>query len=57
MDNAQIKDIIIAPDGKEVEELAGKEVLMCLRKAIPVEEYLRRGYVFRDREESQSKSL
>ncbi len=57
LDNAQIKDIIIAPDGKEVEELAGKEVLMCLRKAIPVEEYLRRGYVFRDREESQSKSL
>src|SRR3989344_4940639 len=30
LDNANVRDIAIAPDGKEVEELAGKEVLMCL---------------------------
>ena len=44
LDNAEVRDIAIAPDGKEVEELAGKEVLMCLRKAISVKEYLRKGY-------------
>ena len=44
MDNAEVRDIAIAPDGKEVEELAGKEVLMCLRKTISVKEYLRKGY-------------
>jgi len=41
-DNARIKYIAIAPDGKEVEELTGKEVLMNLRKKVPVEEYFRR---------------
>ena len=41
LDNAKIAYISIAPDGKEVEELAGKEVLMNLRKKISVEEYLR----------------
>jgi DNA primase len=41
-DNARIKYIVIAPDGKEVEELTGKEVLMNLRKKITVEEYFRR---------------
>ncbi|MDP2672252.1 MAG: DNA primase DnaG [Nanoarchaeota archaeon] len=44
LDNAEVRDIAIAPDGKEVEELAGKEILMCLRKTIPVKEYLRKGY-------------
>jgi len=41
-DNARIKYIAMAPDGKEVEELAGKEVLMNLRKRIPIDEYFRR---------------
>jgi DNA primase len=41
-DNANIKYISIAPDGKEVEELAGKEILMNLRKKISVDEYFRR---------------
>ncbi len=41
-DNAKVKYIVIAPDGKEVEELAGKEILMNLRKKISVEEYFRR---------------
>ena len=57
LDNAKVKDIAIAPDGKEVEELTGKEVLMCLRRTISVEEYLRKGYFPRDREETKSKNL
>jgi DNA primase len=40
LDNAKIKYIAIAPDGKEVEELAGKDVLIGLRKRMTVEEYL-----------------
>ena len=39
VDNARIKDIVVAPDGKEVEELSGKEILMNLRRRIPVEEF------------------
>ena len=42
LDNAKIKYIAIAPDGKEVEELMGKEILMTLRKKMTVEEYLAR---------------
>ena len=41
-DNAEINHISIAPDGKEVEELQGKEVLMNLRKKISVKEYFRK---------------
>jgi DNA primase len=41
-DNADINFIAIAPDGKEVEELTGKEVLMNLRKKISVKEYFRK---------------
>lgn len=41
-DNVDVKHIAIAPDGKEVEELTGKEVLMNLRKKISVEEYFRK---------------
>jgi len=37
VDNARIKYIAVAPDGKEVEELTGKEILMNLRKKVPVE--------------------
>lgn len=40
LDNANVKYIAIAPDGKEVEELAPKEILMQLRKKITVGEYL-----------------
>jgi len=39
VDNVKIKSIAIAPDGKEVEELTGKEILMCLRKQVTVEEF------------------
>ena len=39
VDNAKVKYITIAPDGKEVEELSGKEILMRLRKKISPEEF------------------
>ena len=42
VDNANVKYIASAPDGKEVEELAEKEVLMNLRKKVPVEEFFYR---------------
>ncbi len=42
LDNANVKYIAMAPDGKEVEELAAKEVLMNLRKKVSVGEYLRK---------------
>lgn len=39
LDNARIKYIAIAPDGKEVEELTGKEIFICLRRKVPIKEY------------------
>ena len=42
VDNAKVKYIAIAPDGKEVEELTGKEILMNLRKKVTPEEFFSR---------------
>ena len=42
IENAEIDYIAVAPDGKEVEELQGKEILMNLRKKVPVSEFLSR---------------
>ena len=42
VENARVKYIAIAPDGKEVEELTGKEILMNLRRRFPVEEFIAR---------------
>ena len=39
-DNVKVKDVATAPDGKEVEELAGKELLAALRKKMPVQVFL-----------------
>ncbi len=39
VDNANIKYIASAPDGKEVEELQGKEILMNLRRRVSVDEF------------------
>jgi DNA primase len=56
VDNARIKDITVAPDGKEVEELTGKEILMCLRKKTLVREFLARsGYPKRSFEKEERK--
>ncbi len=38
-DNAKLAYITVAPDGKEVEELTGKEILICLRKKVTPEDF------------------
>lgn len=40
--HAQIRYVAIAPDGKEVEELTGKEIIISLRKKLPVGVYLKK---------------
>ena len=42
IENARVTYVAVAPDGKKVEELQGKEILMSLRKRIPTDEFLRR---------------
>jgi DNA primase len=54
-DNAEIDYIAIAPDGKEVEELTGKEILMNLRKKIKAEEYLGKKTYEKSKETFKSK--
>lgn len=39
-ENAKIAYVAVAPDGKEVEELTGKEILQALRKKLPVREFM-----------------
>ena len=39
VENADVTYIASAPDGKEVEELAGKEILMALRKKVPARDF------------------
>ncbi|MEM3074838.1 MAG: DNA primase DnaG [Candidatus Pacearchaeota archaeon] len=39
IENANVAYVAFAPDGKEVEELNGKEILASLRKKIPAEEF------------------
>ena len=39
MENANIDYVAFAPDGKEVEELSGKEILASLRRKIPTKEF------------------
>ncbi|MFH0808624.1 MAG: DNA primase DnaG [archaeon] len=39
-DNANVVYIAVAPDGKEVEELTGKEILQALRKKVPAKIFL-----------------
>lgn len=41
-DNARIVYIAVAPDGKEVEELEGKEILLALRRRLPAKDFLYR---------------
>ncbi len=48
MDNAKIKYIAIAPDGKEVEELNGKEILTNLRKKILAEDFFSKSFLKED---------
>jgi DNA primase len=54
-DNASIDYVVVAPDGKEVEELAGKEILMILRRKIPLNEFLKKeGMQKRESNENQN---
>jgi len=53
VENANVTYIATAPDGKEVEELAGKEILMNLRKRVPVKDFFSN---FSDRKREYSKS-
>lgn len=41
IENAKVTYVAVAPDGKEVEELQGKEILIALRRKVSVSEYLR----------------
>ena len=41
INHAKIAYVAVAPDGKEVEELAGKEILIALRRKVTAEEYMR----------------
>ncbi|MFA5333239.1 MAG: DNA primase DnaG [Candidatus Nanoarchaeia archaeon] len=40
LSKGEVDYIAIAPDGKEVEELAGKEIFKCLRNRMKISEYL-----------------
>lgn len=52
VDNARVKYIAIAPDGKEVEELMGKEIWANLRKKVSINEFFRKkGFPEKDPEE------
>ncbi len=42
VDNVKIKAVAVAPEGKEVEELTSKEILMALRKKMSLEDYLKK---------------
>lgn len=41
-DNAKLEFIAVAPDGKEVEELTGKEIIISLRKRVTPNEFFRK---------------
>ena len=49
VDNAKVKFITVAPDGKEVEELTGKEILANLRKKMPVDEFFKKKRFFEEK--------
>ncbi len=53
IDNANIKNVVIAPDGKEVEELTSKEIWMALRRKVPVEEFLPGKYKQKTKQETK----
>jgi DNA primase len=40
VNNARVDYVAVAPDGKEVEELTAKEILISLRKKIKIDEFL-----------------
>jgi len=51
MDNTEVVYIAVAPDGKEVEELTGKEIIANLRKKVPAEDFFSKASFEKPREE------
>jgi DNA primase len=49
IENAKVKYVASAPDGKEVEELTNKEILQALRKRVPAEEFLLKNFQKQDK--------
>jgi len=56
-DNARVAYITQAPDGKEVEELTGKEVRQALRKKVPAKEFLGESKTPSKKEKTERKKL
>jgi len=55
-ENANVTFVCTAPDGKEVEELTGKEILQALRKKIPAGEFAQKAdFPKRERAEEEEK--
>jgi len=54
--NAKVKYIAVAPDGKEVEELTGKEIFANLRKKVPAEDFFSKSS-FKNMREEKSKDI
>jgi len=57
MDNAKVAYIAVAPDGKEVEELTGKEILANLRKKVPAEDFFSKSSFRKAREKVEDVPL
>jgi len=57
--NSRVKYVAVAPEGKEVEELTGKEILISLRKRITAQDYARHnlgnGYNSSEEEDEEEK--
>jgi len=55
--NAKVKYIAVAPDGKEVEELTGKEILANLRKKVPAEDFFSKSSFKKPKEKAEDNPL
>ncbi len=51
--NANVAYVAVAPDGKEVEELMGKEILISLRKRMPAQDFMRKVKRFGDNDNGE----
>jgi len=61
IENAKVDYVATAPEGKEVEELQGKEILVALRKRISVSEFLsnlrRNNFNFREKKINETPEI
>jgi DNA primase len=55
-ENARINEIAFAPEGKEVEELNGKEIWKSLRKKIPIKDFAKKNWSEKNLEEFNKSS-